>query len=151
MKDAYEEQTVFISSCIHAEKWVQIQTDLGRAKNTVQAYRRALEDYLSFCSRQSVEPETARREDIARYIRDLATRPSPHGQALLMIDSGAGLANATLQQRITVVRLFYDYLMEEGLRQDNPVGRGRYTPGQGFSGARERGLIPRYQKRTESS
>ena len=146
MKDAFEEQKTLISSCIHAEKWVQMQTDLGRAKNTVEAYRRALEDYLSFCSRQSVAPETARREDIAHYVRDLATRPSPHGQALRMIDSGAGLANATLQQRITVVRLFYDYLMEEGLRQNNPVGRGRYTPGQGFSGARERGLIPRYQK-----
>src|SRR5207244_970236 len=36
--------------------------------------------------------------------------------------------------------------MEEGLRQGNPVGRCRYTPGQGFSGARDRGLIPRYQK-----
>jgi len=27
------------------------------------------------------------------------------------------------------VRLFYDFLMEEGLRESNPVGRGRYTPG----------------------
>lgn len=146
MKDAFEEQKTSISSCIHAEKWVQMQTDLGRAKNTVEAYRRALEDYLSFCSRQSIAPETVRREDIARYIRDLATRPSPRGQTLRVLDSGAGLANATLQQRITVVRLFYDYLMEESLRQDNPVGRGRYTPGQGFSGARDRALIPRYQK-----
>jgi integrase len=51
-----------------------------------------------------------------------------------------------MQQRLTVVRLFYDYLVEENLRQDNPVGRGRYTPGTGFSGTRERGLIPRYQK-----
>lgn len=124
MTDAFEEQKTLIDSCIHAEKWVQMQTDLGRAKNTVEAYRRALEDYLSFCSRQSVAPETAQREDIARYVRDLATRPSPHGQALRMIDSGAGLANATLQQRVTVVHLFYDYLMEEGLRQNNPVGRG---------------------------
>jgi len=33
-----------------------------------------------------------------------------------VVDSGAGLANATLHQRITAVRLFYDYLMEEGLR-----------------------------------
>ncbi|HEX9131088.1 MAG TPA: site-specific integrase, partial [Ktedonobacteraceae bacterium] len=123
-----------------------MQTDLGRARNTVEAYRRALEDYLSFCSRQSVAPEAVRREDIARYVRDLATRPSLRGQAVRVLDSGAGLANATLQQRITVVRLFYDYLMEEGLRQDNPVGRGRYTPGQGFSGERSRGLIPRYQK-----
>jgi len=62
------------------------------------------------------------------------------------LDSGAGLANATLQQRLTAVRLFYDYLIEEGMRTDNPVGRGRYTPGKGFGGARDRGLIPRYRK-----
>jgi integrase/recombinase XerD len=29
---------------------------------------------------------------------------------------------------------------------DNPVGRGRYTPGKGFGGARDRGLIPRYRE-----
>jgi site-specific recombinase XerD len=38
-------------------------------------------------------------------------------------------ANATLQQRLVAVRLFYDYLVEEGVRESNPVGRGRYTAG----------------------
>jgi integrase len=38
------------------------------------------------------------------------------------------------------VRLFYDYLLEEGVRESNPVGRGRYTPGGGFGG--RRGLVP---------
>jgi integrase/recombinase XerD len=65
---------------------------------------------------------------------------------VVVLDSGAGLANATLQQRITAIRLFYDYLIEEGLRSTNPVGRGRYTPGKGFGGARDRGLIPRFTK-----
>jgi integrase len=51
-----------------------------------------------------------------------------------------------MQQRLTVVRLFYDYLMEEGLRANNPVGRGQYTPGTAFGGARERGLLPRFRK-----
>jgi integrase/recombinase XerD len=62
------------------------------------------------------------------------------------LDSGFGLANATLQQRLTAVRLFYDYLIEEDIRSTNPVGRGRYTPAKGFSGARDKGLIPRYHK-----
>ncbi len=134
MNDPVEEHKTLLSSCTHAQKWVQIQTDLGKAPNTVDAYRRALEDYLAFCSRQAIVVETARREDIARYVRDLSLRPNPRGQALRVLDSGGGLANATLQQRVTVVRLFYDYLMEEGHRQNNPVGRGRYTPSQGFSG-----------------
>ena len=32
------------------------------------------------------------------------------------------------------MRLFYDFLIEEGLRDSNPVGRGRYTPGRQFGG-----------------
>ena len=57
-----------------------------------------------------------------------------------------GLANATMQQRLTAVRLFYDYLIEEDLREHNPVGRGYYVPGNAFAGARQRGLIPHFQK-----
>lgn len=129
-----------------AHKWLQLQQAFGRAPNTISAYQRALEDYLAFCAREAILPLTAAREDIARYVRDLSSRPNPHGIAVLVLDSGTGLANATMQQRLTVVRLFYDYLIEEGVRQDNPVGRGRYTPGKGFGGTRDRALIPRYQK-----
>ena len=75
--------------------------------------------------------------------RPLRTRPGaapePRGATIVSIDSGVGLANATLQQRLVVVRLFYDHLIEEGRRDTNPVGRGRYTPGHGFGGHRERG------------
>jgi integrase/recombinase XerD len=63
-----------------------------------------------------------------------------------VLDSGTRLANATLQQRLTAVRLFYDYLIEEGIRQDHPVGRGRYTPGKGFGGKQDRSLLPRFQR-----
>ena len=47
-----------------------------------------------------------------------------------------------MQQRLTAVRLFYDYLVEEGQRDTNPVGRGRYAPGARVGGSR-RGLVPR--------
>jgi hypothetical protein len=43
------------------------------------------------------------------------------------------------------VRLFYDFLMEEGLRDSNPVGRGRFTPGRRQRGP-QRGLVPRLTK-----
>jgi hypothetical protein len=55
------------------------------------------------------------------------------------------LSNATLQQRLTVVRLFHDFLVEEQHCSQNPVGRGRYTPGKPFGSARERGLMQRYR------
>jgi integrase/recombinase XerD len=128
------------------KSWLQIQGNLGLAANTIAAYGRALEDYLTFCCQQQIEVATATRAHLSLYVHDLASRPNPRGATMRVLDSGSGLANATLQQRHTAIRLFYDYLMEEGIRPTNPVGRGRYTPGKGFSGAREKGLIPRYRK-----
>jgi len=79
-------------------------------------------------------------------VRDLTRRPNHRGANVVALDSEVGLANATLQQRLVAVRLFYDHLVEEGRRTSNPVGRGRYTPGKGFGGQRDRGLIPRFTK-----
>jgi integrase/recombinase XerD len=129
-----------------ARSWVQIQANLGLAPNTIDAYGRALNDYLDFCQRHSIETEAATREHLSLYVRDLTSRPNPRGVNVRVLDSGFGLANATLHQRLTAIRLWYDYLIEEGIRLDNPVGRGRYTQGKSFGGARERGLIPRYRK-----
>jgi site-specific recombinase XerD len=135
-----------VAEAPNARIWLTFQAKLGLAPNTIEAYGRALGDYLMFIDRHGVAADDAQRVDIAEYVRDLLHRPSPRGRKVRVLDSGAGLANATLQQRLTAVRLFYDYLVEEGLRTDNPVGRGRYTPGKGFAGARDRGLIPRYHK-----
>jgi integrase/recombinase XerD len=130
----------------HARSWVQIQGNLGLAPNTIDAYGRALNDYLDFCQRQDIETEAATKEHLSLYVRDLTSRPNPRGANVRVLDSGFGLANATLQQRLTAVRLWYDYLIEEGIRSDNPVGRGRYTQSKSFGGERSRGLIPRYRK-----
>jgi site-specific recombinase XerD len=114
---------------------------LGLADNTIDAYGRSLEDYLSFCSERGVLPDAAGKDHVALWVHDVASRPNPHGAKVLSIDSGFGLANATMQLRLTAVRLFHNHLMEEGVREDNPVGRGRYTPGKAFAGKRERGLL----------
>ena len=127
-------------------RWLTMQANLGLAPNTIDAYGRALEDYLNFSQRNAANLVGATREHIAAYVRDLASRPNRRGANVVVLDSGAGLANATLQQRLTAARLYYDYLIEEGLRPNNPVGRGRYTPGKGFGGTRERGLVPRFTK-----
>jgi integrase/recombinase XerD len=129
-----------------ARTWLTIQSNLGLATNTINAYARGLEEYLAFATARRFSPEAATREDVSAYVRELSTRPSPQRRGALLIGSETGLANATLQLRLTVVRLFYDYLMEEGIRQNNPVGRGRYTPGKGFGSARVRGLVPGYRR-----
>jgi integrase/recombinase XerD len=126
--------------------WLTIQGDLGLADATIEAYGRALQDYLTFCQAQRVAPETATRAHLAAYVRDLTTRPHRQGPNVVHLTSGSGLANATIQQRLVAVRLFYDYLVEEGQRERNPVGRGRYTAGKGFGGTRAKGLVPRFTK-----
>jgi site-specific recombinase XerD len=123
-----------------------MQANLGLAKNTLEAYARALEEYLQFNLHCSVAINEASRAHIALYVHDLAHRRGKRGVNGRSMDSGPGLANATLQQKLTALRLYYDYLMEEGYRETNPIGRGRYTPGKGFGGTRERGLIPRFRK-----
>jgi integrase/recombinase XerD len=125
-----------------AAEWLGIWADLGRAPRTIDAYARGLAEYLQACERDGIDPLAATRAHVAGFVRELRTRPSRRGGNVLVLDSGAGLANATLQQRLVPVRLFYDFLVEEGVRESNPVGRGRYTPSGGFGGSR-RGLVPR--------
>ncbi|MFD5650574.1 tyrosine-type recombinase/integrase [Streptomyces sp. NPDC127039] len=129
-----------------AAEWLQIWSDLGRAPRTIDAYARGLGEFLLACERDGIAPETANRSHIAAFVRELRVRPSRGGANVLAMDSGAGLANATLQQRLVPVRLFYDFLVEEGVRESNPVGRGRYTPGRGRGGGSARGLVPRMVK-----
>ena len=128
-----------LAACGHAAAWLSIQTDLGLSARTIDAYARALVDYLGFCERAGVEPLGVGQAEIAGYVRDLRERPGWRGANVVAIDSGAGLSNATLRLRLTAVRLFYDHLVEEGVRDRNPVGRGRYAMGRGRG---ERGLIP---------
>jgi len=113
-----------------AERWLSIQKDLGRAPNTLLAYRRSLECYGSFCLTLQRPVYEATKADIALFVRSKSER--------------SGMANATIRLRLTAVRLFYDHLIEEGLIGDNPVGRGRYTQGGGFGGARPRALVPHF-------
>jgi site-specific recombinase XerD len=128
-----------------ARSWLQVWTDLGRAPRTIDAYARGLAEYLEMCERDGVDPLAAGRADVARFVRELTERPSRRGGNVVSIDSGSGLANATIQQRIVPVRLFYDFLMEEGLRESNPVGLGRFTPGRWQRG-QQRGLVSRLTK-----
>jgi len=138
--DALIERWPVLASCSWAPRWLDVQRDLGRSPQTVQAYARSLVDYLDYCERAGVDVVAAGRADVAGYLGDLRERPSRRGANVIAIDSGAGLANATLQLRVTVVRLFYDFLVEERLRDRNPVARG-YRSADGRAG--RRGLVPR--------
>jgi site-specific recombinase XerD len=110
-------------NCPPAGTWLSIQANLGLAPGTISAYSRSLDGYLATCTTRHVDPLQATKADVANWLRELH-----------------GLSNATMQLRLVAVRLFYDYLVEEGLRERNPVGRGRRTPAWDES-PRQRGLI----------
>jgi site-specific recombinase XerD len=132
----------------HAHAWLEIQAMLGLAKNTIHAYGRGANDYLAFCQRTARPFLEATKADIIAYIDDMTHRSNPKGENIRYLHSGVGLANSTMQQRLTVVRLLYDYLIDERLRLDqrNPVGKGKFTPGRAFAGKRERGILRHYER-----
>jgi integrase/recombinase XerD len=91
-----------------AAEWLGVWADLGRAPRTIDAYARGLAEYLLSCERDGVDPLAANRAQVALFVRELRARPSRRGANVMALDSGSGLANATLQQRLVPVRLFYD-------------------------------------------
>ncbi len=135
-----QERWPIVGATPSALAWLSMRADLGLAARTIDAYGRGLSEYLRFCTGSAVDPVMAGADHVARYVRHLTT-PAVEDTDLAPTSSApsqARLANATLHQRMTIVRLFYDYLVEESLRTANPVGRGRR--------GHRRGLLPRYQK-----
>lgn len=118
-----------------AHRWLQFTANIGRAPNTIDAYGRAVEDHLRFCAAEGMDPLLARADTIAAWIRSMLDRPSHRPSKAPWAETG--LANATIQQRLVAVRSFYEYLVEDGLREQNPVrrgqaGRGGRRPRQGL-------------------
>jgi site-specific recombinase XerD len=146
MDDIRWEMYPLVAAHERSRAWLQLQSQLQLAPKTIDAYGRSLNDFLAFCQRSAIEPLALTREQVTLYVHDLAHRPNPKGSNVLSIEHGRGLSNSTMQQRITVLRLFCDSLVERQLRQDNPVGRGHYVPGKAFGGTRDRKLLPHYQK-----
>jgi integrase/recombinase XerD len=116
-----------VSNCAPAVSWLQMQENLGLAEGTLTVYARSLDSYLSACAEAGINALQANQGDVARWIHQLS-----------------GLSNATLQLRLVAVRLFYEHLVEEGLRPRNPVGRGRRRGTD--QGPPERGLLPKLHK-----
>jgi integrase/recombinase XerD len=117
-------------------EWLQILADLQRAPNTLDAYGRSLEIFLRWCAAANVEPALATRFNIVGFLAHLKGDGT-----VIDLYSRALVSLSTLQVRLSALRSFFDYLVEEGVRDRNPVGRGRYSP-KNFRGA-QRGLLPR--------
>lgn len=123
-----------------AKKWVELLVKLQKAVKTVDAYARGLDDLLAFFERMSLPLVEATRGEIASYLNDLHSRERFNGNSPY---ARTGLSHNTIQQRLTVARLWYDYLIDTNIRMDdrNPVGRGVYTPHSVLNTTREPGIL----------
>jgi integrase/recombinase XerD len=90
--------------------WLTFQSHRGLAENTLDAYSRGLEVFLRFLSHQQLSVPEITRLHIGAYLASFQTHTNY-------------LSNATVQQRLTVLRLFYSYLVDEGVCRKNPVGQ----------------------------
>jgi integrase/recombinase XerD len=123
-----------------AVAWITFECNRGLAENTLHAYARGLEDFFTFCQMREIAVSAVGRDHIGEYINDLRQRPLPAHARPATFKQIQGLTNNTINQRLTAVRRFYDYLHEDGLIENNPVRRGRYRPHHPHGG--ERGLVP---------
>jgi len=126
----------------YALRWLTIQYQLKRADNTVKAYGWGIKYFIAFCRDRQLNYLQICREHIAAYIQHMFT------QQVQRARQQQGLSNATMQQRLTAVHLFYDFLAQEQILLDNPVIRGTYRAGQRYRQSQDsrRGLLPRYKK-----
>jgi integrase/recombinase XerD len=88
--------------------WLTFQSQRGLSRNTLEAYSRGLEVFLRFLADRQLAISAVTRAHICAYLAALQ-------------GNRRTISNATLQQRVTVLRLFYGYLVEEKVCHKNPV------------------------------
>lgn len=78
----------------------------GAARNTIDAYRRDLDDYIAQLAAQGSSVEKASVAEIRAYLQSL---------------SEAGYKPATIARRLSALRQFHGFLYAEALRGDDPT------------------------------
>src|SRR5258708_10416717 len=101
-----------VSGNAHAREWLKFQSMRGLAANTLDAYGRDLDAYLRFLESADVELQSVVRSTIGAYVQDIAQH-HPSRSLRTKPELRTTLSNAALHHHLTVIRLFYDYLVEE--------------------------------------
>lgn len=81
-----------------------LAVERGAAENTLQGYRRDLEDFSGFLGRTKVAD--AQPDDISAYMSDLTRR---------------GFAETSQARRLSALKQFFKFLYSEGMRTDDPT------------------------------
>lgn len=106
-----------------ARAWLGFQAHRGLAPNTLDAYGRNLERYLRFLNTCGKNPHETGQDTVGAYLCDLVKAPGTPQESHIR------MANATIQQHLATLRMFYDFLVEEGRCTRNPYrhGEGRLS------------------------
>lgn len=83
-----------------------MSAERGAARNTIEAYRRDLDDYAAFLASKGATPTTASREQIVAYLSSLA---------------GQGLSASSSARRLSAIRQLHRFLCADGVRADDPT------------------------------
>ena len=83
-----------------------LSAERGAAPNTLEAYRRDLEDFLNLVKSRGRDAICADGGDIVSYLEAMAQR---------------GLAASSRARKLSAVRQFFRFLYSEGIRRDDPA------------------------------
>jgi integrase/recombinase XerD len=105
----------------HVEAFLEaLAAERGAAQNTLEAYRRDLEDFLAFLKARGRGLADAAPADIAAHVSELAA---------------AGLAPASRARRLSAIRQLCKFLVREGAIEEDPAS--------GIAGPRQGRPLPR--------
>ncbi|MEO8669246.1 MAG: site-specific integrase, partial [Bauldia sp.] len=93
---------------MHIEAFLEMMSaERGAAVNTLESYRRDLDDYGAYLAGHGSGFEHAGTRDIRNYLGDLDDR---------------GFAASSAARRLSAIRQFHQFLFSEGVRVDDPTG-----------------------------
>ena len=96
-----------------------IASERGASQNTIDAYRRDLDDYAAFLTAKGRSVANARTDDVRAYLASLVKR---------------GMASNSSARKLSAIRQLHRFLYAEGKRTDDPAAvlegprRGRTLP-----------------------
>ncbi|WP_112661713.1 site-specific tyrosine recombinase XerD [Microvirga flavescens] len=109
-----------MSGARHASLFLDmLAAERGASKNTLDAYRRDLDDYLEYLREQKAEPATTLAATVRGFMASLEER---------------GLKASSAARRLSAVRQFHKFLYVEGYAPEDPTAavsapkRGRALP-----------------------
>ncbi|MBM3546650.1 MAG: site-specific tyrosine recombinase XerD [Alphaproteobacteria bacterium] len=91
----------------HIESFLEMMAaERGAAANTLAAYRRDLEDFSAYARKRGHAGAVASSDDLRAYLAAL---------------DASGMSARTQARRLSALRQFHRFLLEEGVRSDDPT------------------------------